>query len=108
MEAVRKNEISLGMELVSHLSEIMPEEADDRIRRIYEDIKNTFHVPIVNFFFRVLANYPSYLISTWNGFGPCLRSVRLEQAADDLRSAALPCRRSLERAIAIGTSLELV
>jgi hypothetical protein len=77
------------MELVSRLPEIMPAQADDRIRLIYDDIKNTFRVPIVNFFFRVLANYPPYAVSAWNGFSPYLRTVKLEQAADDLRSAAL-------------------
>ncbi|MEX0802547.1 MAG: halocarboxylic acid dehydrogenase DehI family protein [Candidatus Binatia bacterium] len=89
MEAVRTEEIDLGMELVSRLPEIMPDQADDRIRATYDEIKNTFRVPIVNFFFRVLANYPPYLISAWNGVGPCFRTVKLEQSADDLRSAAL-------------------
>src|SRR5918994_54139 len=89
MEAERTEEISLGMELVSRLPEIMPDQADDKIRPIYEDIKNTFRVPVVNFFFRVLANYPSYLISAWNNFSPCLRTIKLERAADRLRSAAL-------------------
>src|SRR5919106_5744313 len=89
METLRNNEINRGMELVSGLSEIMPDEADDQVRLIYEDIKNTFRVPVVNFFFRVLANYPSYLISAWNNFSPCLRTIKLERAADQLRSAAL-------------------
>ena len=89
METLRNNEINRGMELVSGLSEIMPDEADDQVRLIYEDIKNTFRVPIVNFFFRVLANYPSYLVPAWNGFSPCLRTMKFERVADDLRSAAL-------------------
>ncbi|HEU4343159.1 MAG TPA: halocarboxylic acid dehydrogenase DehI family protein [Candidatus Binatia bacterium] len=89
MEAIGTEDLKLGMELISRLPEIMPDQADDRIRPIYEDIKNTFRVPIVNFFFRVLANYPFYLVSAWNEFGPCLRTVKLEKAADNLRSAAL-------------------
>jgi hypothetical protein len=89
MEALQAGELKPGMELVSRLPEIMPDQADDRILPIYDDIKSTFRVPIVNFFFRVLANYPSYLASAWNGFGPCLRTVKLEQAADDLRSVAV-------------------
>lgn len=89
METLRNNEINRGMELVSGLSEIMPDQADDQVRLVYEDIKNTFRVPIVNFFFRVLANYPSYLVPAWNGFSPCLRTMKFERVADDLRSAAL-------------------
>ncbi|HZD39256.1 MAG TPA: halocarboxylic acid dehydrogenase DehI family protein, partial [Terriglobales bacterium] len=43
----------------------------------------------VNFFFRVLANYPSYFIPAWTQFNPCLRTLKLERAADEIRSAAL-------------------
>src|SRR5918995_1680314 len=89
MQVIQPAELELGMELVSRLPEIMPDQADDRIRPIYEDVKNTFRVPVVNFFFRVLANYPSHLISAWNNFSPCLRTIKLERAADQLRSAAL-------------------
>ena len=84
-----EKEIKRGMDLISSLTEIMPERADERILPVYDDVRNTFRVPIVNFFFRVLANYPDYLVPAWNGFSPCLRTVKFERAADALRANAL-------------------
>ena len=89
IETVTNQELALGMKLVPQLPEVMPDQADADIRAVYEDIQKTFRVPIVNFFFRVLANYPSYLVSAWSEFGPCFRTLRIERAADELRSTAL-------------------
>lgn len=88
-ELIEEKEIKRGMELIPSLAEIMPEQADERILTVYEDVKSTFRVPIVNFFFRVLANYPPYLVPAWKGFSPWLRTVAFEQAADELRSNSL-------------------
>jgi hypothetical protein len=89
IETAENQELALGMKLVSQLPEVMPDQANADVRAVYEDIQKTFRVPIVNFFFRVLANYPSYLVPGWREFGPCLRTLKIERAADELRSAAL-------------------
>ena len=88
IQTAEEQEFASGMKLISQLHEVMPDEASAEIRSVYEDIQKTFRVPVVNFFFRVLANYPSYLASTWREFGPYLRTMKLERAADELRSAA--------------------
>ena len=46
-------------------------------------------VPVVNFLFRSLANYPRYLSVAWNKDEPRLLAPRFEEAADALRSRSL-------------------
>jgi hypothetical protein len=89
IDTAENQELALGMKLVSQLPEVMPDQAGAEVRAVYEDIQRTFRVPVVNFFFRVLANYSSYLVSTWREFGPYLRTMEIERAADELRFTAL-------------------
>jgi hypothetical protein len=78
------------MQLVASLPDIMPEEADERIRPVYEDLKQVLRVPFVNLIFRTLVNYPDYLVPAWERLRPVLRTRAFEQAADELRAGALP------------------
>lgn len=84
-----KNEIKRGMQLAATLPDIMPDQADEKIRPVYEDIQRTLRVPIVNLIFRTLANYPDYLVSLWEQLSPTLNTRAFEQAADSLRREAL-------------------
>ena len=84
----RTYDLERGMDMVRHLPEVMPEEADPYIRAIYSDIRASLRVPFVDLFFRVLANYPTYLSFTWSQLSPHLHKRTFEQAADDLRSGA--------------------
>lgn len=77
------------MNLVRDLPDIMPQQADDRLRGLYEDIQQVLRVPVVNQIFRTLANYPDYLEQAWTKCRPVLCSDSFEQAADEIRTRAL-------------------
>lgn len=85
----RKNEINSGMHLAADLPDIMPDQADERIKPVYEDIQRTLRVPIVNLIFRTLANYPDYFEDLWKQLSPTLRTEAFEREADALRREAL-------------------
>ena len=84
-----RSTIEQGMQLVARLPDIMSQQADERIKPIYEDIQQVLRVPIVNLIFRTLANYPDYLEAAWRELRPLANSREFEQAADDLRARAL-------------------
>lgn len=81
--------IRKGMQCAANLPDIMPEQASSQVAPIYEDIKQTLRVPLVNLIFRTLANYPDYLEQLWKHFSPALRSSSFEHEADNLREKAL-------------------
>ncbi len=85
----RMADVRRGMQLIPQLPEIMPDEADERIQPIYEDIQRTLRVPFVNFIFRTLAMYPEFLEAAWEGINPSIRTRAFEAAADELRTRAL-------------------
>lgn len=85
----RTEDIERGLRLIPRLGEVMPDEADDGTRAVYEGVRTRLRVPFVNFIFRVLANYPTYLSFAWNRVEPYLLSSRFEEAADALRARAL-------------------
>lgn len=89
MKEDRTMEIERGMKLAAERPEIMPDQASERIRPIYEEIQRTLRVPFVNLIFRTLANDPDYLVPAWNGLAPVLRTRAFERAADEIRAAAL-------------------
>jgi hypothetical protein len=81
--------VARGMELAARRPEVMPDQADERIRPVYEEIQRTLRVPFVNLIFRTLANDPDYLVPAWKQLAPVLRTRAFEHAADELRAAAL-------------------
>lgn len=85
----RKDDVERGLELMSRLGEVMPDEAEDDVTAVYEDIRERLRVPFVNFLFRTLANYPDYLKYAWGRMSSHLLSADFERAADDLRTRAL-------------------
>lgn len=84
-----QEEIRRGMELAARLPDIMPDQASERVGKVYDEIQETLRVPIVNLIFRVLANYPDYLERAWGRLRPALRTRGFEQVADDIRARAL-------------------
>jgi hypothetical protein len=88
MRADQQREIEPGMKLAADRPEIMPDQADERIRPIYEDVQRTLRVPFVNLIFRTLANDPDYLETAWRKLSPVLRTRFFEREADDLRRQA--------------------
>lgn len=85
----RSGDVERGLHLVPQLGEVMPDEADEEVRAVYEGVRTNLRVPFVNFVFRVLANYPSYLTFAWSRLEPCLLTSRFEEASDALRARAL-------------------
>ena len=85
----RSGDVERGLRLVPRLGEVMPGEADEEVRTVYEGVRTNLRVPFVNFVFRVLANYPSYLTFAWARLQPCLLTPRFEEASDALRARAL-------------------
>lgn len=81
--------IRRGMKLAARLPDVMPDQASERVSRVYDEIQETLRVPIVNLIFRVLANYPDYLEQAWERLRPALRTGTFERLADRLRASAL-------------------
>lgn len=73
-----------------YVPEVFEGEARGRLRKLYHHIRTTMHVPIVNYLFRVLAHYPSFLRYAMEISRPNLLSPSFERAADELRAVAVP------------------
>lgn len=89
MALERTEDVERGVGLIPALGEVMPEEADEGVRPVYEGVRAKLRVPFVNFVFRVLANYPDYLRFAWGKTEPHLLTTGFERAADELRARAL-------------------
>ena len=85
----RSEDVERGLRLIPQLGEVMPDEAGEEVRAVYEETRTHLRVPVVNFLFRSLANYPPYLSFAWNKIAPHLLTPRFEEAADTLRARAL-------------------
>jgi hypothetical protein len=84
-----QEEVERGMQLAADKPDIMPDQASEQIRPIYEDIQRTLRVPLVNLIFRTLANYPDYFEPMWKGLSPAFCNNSFEKKADALRGMAL-------------------
>lgn len=89
MQSERRSAVERGMQLAAQLPDIMPQQADEQLKPIYEDIQQSLRVPIVNLIFRTLANYPAYLQQAWPQVSALARLQAFEEAADALRAHAL-------------------
>lgn len=74
--------------IIRSLAEVMPQDANPKVREIYDEIQTTLRVPFVNQVFRLLANEPAYLEAAWSYAGPIARTRAFEQAAKSLRADA--------------------
>ncbi|MGH2442869.1 MAG: halocarboxylic acid dehydrogenase DehI family protein [Chloroflexota bacterium] len=73
----------------SLMAEVSEADAQGAVKAIYDDIKNTLRVPVVNLVFRVLATQPDFLQLAWRQLEPNLRTVYFESRADVIRAAAV-------------------
>src|SRR5205085_1790875 len=76
-------------------TEVLEEHAEGNVKGIYEEIKKTFRVPLVNLVFRVLAGYPDYLQVAWRQLQPNVQTVFFERRADEVRRYAVEAMSSL-------------
>lgn len=65
--------------------EVYLEEAKGNLNEIYHDIQMVLKVPIVNFIFRTLALYETFLGTAWSQVRPNMLTVEMEKATADLR-----------------------
>ncbi len=63
-------------------------DAGERIRPIYQDIKQTLGVPLVNAIFQAYAVYPEFLERHWKAFKPVLQTQEFFELAERLRGEA--------------------
>ena len=89
MSFERTGDVERGLRVIPRLGEVMPDEAGEEVRAVYERTRTHLRVPVVNFLFRSLANYPPYLSFAWDRIEPHLLTPRFEEAADALRSRSL-------------------
>ena len=85
----RAEDVERGLRLIPQLGEVMSDEAGEEVRAVYEETRTHLRVPLVNFLFRSLANYPPYLSFAWNKITPHLLAYRSQQAAKALQSHPL-------------------
>jgi hypothetical protein len=84
-----ERELERGMELVSRVHDVDEDELTPQVRKIFEDLRSTLRVPLVNYLFRALARYPAFLEEAWFHVRPHLRTRAFELEADRLRAEAL-------------------
>src|SRR5947209_13916302 len=77
-------------------TELPEDEAEGVTKSIYEDIKSTLRVPMVNLVFRTLAaQHPDYLQVAWRALKPNAQTVLFESRADEVRRRAVEGVRAL-------------
>lgn len=74
---------------LSRLPEVAEEDAPAPIKAIYDDVRATLRVPMVNLIFRVLAGQPDYLHLAWRQLKPNAATVFFEESADVIRARAV-------------------
>jgi hypothetical protein len=79
-------------------AEVLEENAAPSVKRVYDDIKAAFRVPLVNLVFRDLARHPDFLQLAWRQLHPNVQTVYFERQADLLRA------RAVEVASGLGTA----
>jgi Halocarboxylic acid dehydrogenase DehI len=69
--------------------EVSENEAEGKIKQVFEDIKATLRAPTVDLVFRVLATQPDYLQVAWTALKPNAQTVYFEERSNDIRAAAV-------------------
>jgi len=67
------------------IPEIYEEEAAGELKEVYHDIKQVLKVPVVNFIFRALANYPEFLKMAWTEVRESFLTINMEKTANSIR-----------------------
>lgn len=77
------------MEMVSS------EPEEERIKKLFEDIKQTLSLSSINSDYRTLALWPDYLAAGWERLKPIVQTDEYTRASDDLRETARKLARTL-------------
>jgi hypothetical protein len=84
----QEDDSSEGKSMAVAIREVGEAEAQGKIKSIYEDIKATLRMPLVDVLFRTLAAYPWYLELAWRNLKPNVSIRYFERSADELRTTA--------------------
>jgi hypothetical protein len=68
---------------------ISAEPEDERIAKLFEDIKQTLSLSSINSDYRTLALWPDYLGASWQQLKPITQRQDYQKASDDLRALGL-------------------
>lgn len=74
---------------MSAVPTVSDEEAQGRVREIFDDIRSTLKVPFVNLVFRTLAPYPAYLELAWGQIKPNAGTRFFQEITDGIRMRAM-------------------
>lgn len=66
--------------------EILEEQATGRVKEIFDDIKQTLRISLVNYIYRALAVYPEFLDLAWTQIKPNISTYHAERGADEIRA----------------------
>lgn len=80
-----RSEAAIRNRAVSMVDASQPPEG---IAPIFDDIKRTLGLPLVNSDYRALASWPNYLRHAWDDLKPTIASPAYQQARDQLAIAA--------------------
>lgn len=75
------------------------QDAPDRIKDIYEEIKKTFRLSFVPNLFKAMANHPAYLETTWARFKTIMGPGRLEPKTKQVIALAVSATNNCEYCI---------
>ena len=84
------------MAIVSMVSE---EQADDKVKKVYEEIKKIFGLPFVPNLFKAMGNNPIYLEATWNQFKATMGHGELTPREKELVALAVSATNNCEYCI---------
>lgn len=92
--------IERGVPTKMYAMEMIEEEPDDeRLRTVFEDIKQTLSLSSINSDYRTLALWPDYLIAAWDDLKPITQQDEYRQASDRLRETARRYAQALPYAV---------
>lgn len=71
-----------------HLKPIQEADANEKVSRVYTDIKETFDIQVVPLVFRYLANYEAYFLYVWEKLKKNIESNYFQKTAVDINNFA--------------------
>ena len=81
------------MATVQYLQE---QEADDRVRKIYEDIKAAFGLSFVPNLFKAMGHHPAYLEASWARVKAIMGPGRLDRKTKEIIAVAVSATNGCE------------
>lgn len=78
---------------------ISEEQADEKVKKVYDEIKKTFGLPFVPNLFKAMGNNPDYLEATWHQFKIVMGKGELSPREKELIAFAVSATNNCEYCI---------